>query len=80
MQVQVARWGDSLGLRIPEEVAREAGLTEGMRVELIAEEGRVVISRPMPRYQLQELLEGTTPEEMHAAFDWGPDVGREIVQ
>jgi antitoxin MazE len=79
MRVQVARWGNSLGLRIPKEVAREAGLAEGMRVEVAAEDGRVVISRTRPRYRLEELLEGMTPEDMHAAFDWGPDLGREFV-
>jgi len=79
MRVQVARWGNSLGLRIPKEVARAAGLAEGMRVEVAAEDGRVVISPDRPRYRLEELLEGMTPEDMHAAFDWGPEVGREIV-
>ena len=79
MQVQLARWGNSLGLRIPKEVAHHAGLAEGMRVEVAAEDGRVVISPARPRYRLETLLEGMTPEDMHAAFDWGPDVGREIV-
>jgi antitoxin MazE len=79
MQVQVARWGNSLGLHIPKEVAREAGLAEGMRVEVAARDGRVVISRTQSRYRLEELLEGMTPEDMHGAFDWGPDIGREIV-
>jgi antitoxin MazE len=50
-----------------------------MRVEVAAEDGRVVISPIRPRYPLEALLEGMTPEDIHAAFDWGPDVGREIV-
>jgi antitoxin MazE len=79
MRVQVARWGNSLGLRIPKEIAREAGLSVGMRVEVAAEDGRIVISPDRPRYRLEALLEGMTPEDMHAAFDWGPEVGREIV-
>jgi antitoxin MazE len=33
-----------------------------------------------PRDTLDELLVGVTPEAMHAAFDWGPDRGRETVE
>ena len=37
MQVQVSRWGNSLGLRIPKDVASRAGLREGARVEVETE-------------------------------------------
>jgi antitoxin MazE len=79
MQVRLARWGNSLGLRIPKEVAAQAGLRAGIRVELAAEADRIVIKPARPRYVLAELLEGVTPEAMREAFDWGPDRGREIV-
>jgi antitoxin MazE len=80
MQVNVARWGNSLGLRIPKDVAEQAGLRAGCRVEIAAEDGRIVISPARPRYVLSDLLEGMTPEAMREAFDWGPDRGREIVE
>lgn len=32
------------------------------------------------RFKLEELLIGMTPEAMRDAFDWGPDIGREIVE
>jgi antitoxin MazE len=80
MQVNVTRWGNSLGLRIPKDVADRAGLRAGCRVEIEAEDGRVVITPARPRYKLADLLDDMTPEAMHEAFDWGPDVGREIVE
>ncbi len=80
MQVQVARWGNSLGLRIPKEIARRAGLREGARVDVEAEGDRIIISPARPRYVLADLLRGMTPEAMRQAFDWGPDKGREIVE
>jgi len=80
MQVSITRWGNSLGLRIPRHVAEQAGLRAGARVEIIAEDGRVVISAARPRYVLADLLNDMTPEGMHEAFDWGPDIGREIVE
>jgi antitoxin MazE len=79
MKVQVARWGNSLGLRIPKDVAQKVGLHAGSRVEVEAEDGRVIISPARPRYALADLLRGMTPEAMHDAFDWGPDRGREAV-
>ena len=82
MQVQVARWGNSLGLRIPKDIALRAGLREGARVEVEveAEGDRIIISPARPRYVLADLLKGMTPEAMREAFDWGPDEGREIVE
>jgi antitoxin MazE len=79
MQVQVARWGNSLGVRIPKQIAERAGLREGARVEIEADADRIVITRARRRYQLAELLQGMTPGAMREAFDWGPDRGREII-
>ena len=80
MQVSVARWGNSLGLRIPKDIAEQAGLHAGSRVEVMAENGRVVVSPARPKYVLVDLLKDMTPDAMREAFDWGPDVGREIVE
>jgi len=80
MQVQVARWGNSLGLRIPKDIAGRAGLCEGARVEVEAEGDRIIITPARRRYVLADLLKGMTPEAMREAFDWGPDKGREIVE
>ena len=80
MQVQVSRWGNSLGLRLPKELAALLGIGEGSRVDVSEDRGRIVISVDRPVYTLEELLVGMTPEAMHEAFDWGEDVGRERVE
>ena len=80
MQVQLTRWGNSLGLRVPKDIAAKLGLKEGARVDIAAEDGRIVISLERPTYALTELLVGMTPAAMHEAFDWGPDAGREAVE
>jgi len=44
-------------------------------------EGDRIIASPARRlYALADLLNGMTPDEMRAAFDWGPDKGREQVE
>ncbi len=80
MQVVLARWGNSLGLRIPKDVAVRVGLREGARVEVDAEGNRIVITPARPHYVLADLLRGMTPEAMRDAFDWGPVRGREIAE
>ncbi|MFI5021651.1 MAG: AbrB/MazE/SpoVT family DNA-binding domain-containing protein [Alphaproteobacteria bacterium] len=80
MQAQITRWGNSLGIRIPKELALRIGLKEGARVDLTAKGGQIVISAVRPLYTLDELLVGMTPEAMHEAFDWGPAVGHEVVE
>ncbi|HVC53522.1 MAG TPA: AbrB/MazE/SpoVT family DNA-binding domain-containing protein [Stellaceae bacterium] len=80
MQVQVTRWGNSLGLRIPKHIAAQVGLHEGSRVDIEAEGDRVVVSPARTRYVLADLLKGMTPEAMREAFDWGPEKGREVVE
>ena len=49
MQVRVARWGNSLGLRIPIDIAQRAGLREGARVDVEVEGAcRTQAARPAP--------------------------------
>jgi len=80
MQSQLARWGNSLGVRIPKSVAGEAGLKEGSRVDIAIKAGRIVISPARPRYALTDLLRGMTPKAMREAFEWGRDAGREAIE
>jgi len=79
----VGRWGKSLAVRIPGEIADAAGLIEGERVQIETQDAAIVIRRAPARFTLEELFRGKTPEEWRAlyadAYDWGPDVGREIV-
>jgi antitoxin MazE len=79
VEARIAKWGNSLGVRTPKDLAGRLGLAEGTRVEIEAEGDRVIISQCRPRYSLKELLVGMTPKAMHKAFEWGPDVGRESI-
>ena len=48
-EVTVGRWGKSLAVRVPMEIAQASGLSEGERVELEAQDGNIVIRRPAAR-------------------------------
>lgn len=79
MQVVISKWGNSLGLRLPRALTAEIGVSEGQKVEIRAEAGRLVVEPVRKTYSLEQMMENVTPEAMREAWDWGDDVGREIV-
>jgi antitoxin MazE len=83
-RVTVGKWGKNLAIRLPAEIVKAVGLSDGEHVEVDTHDGRIVIRRAVPQFTLEELFQGKTAEEWRTAyggaFDWGPDVGREIVE
>ena len=77
MQVQVSKWGNSLGVRLPKALAAQVGVADGQRVEVSVEGGRLVITPVKGGYCLADLLANMSPDAMRSAFDWGEDRGRE---
>lgn len=84
MRVHLAKWGNSLGLRVPRDVARRLDLSEGSEVDLETDAaGRVILTPARPRYTLDELLaQGKSKGKRDPADkDWvaGRPVGRELL-
>jgi antitoxin MazE len=78
MNITVNKCCNSLGLRIPQPLANEVGLTAGTKVSMQVVGDRIVISPLQKKYTLDELLEGVTPELIGGEYDWGEPVGREV--
>jgi antitoxin MazE len=53
--MQIAKWGNSLAVRLPAELVRELGLQEGDQIDLVKDDG-VIRVRRQPR--ADEVLEG----------------------
>jgi antitoxin MazE len=74
----VAKWGNSLAVRIPQHLAREIGLSDGTEVEIVTIDGNLTIKpRRQKQYTLDELVAGITPTNRHAEIDTGLSVGEE---
>ena len=79
MRATVKKWGNSLAVRIPHGLAEEAGIEEGSEVALSLDGGDIRLSpRRSPAYRLEDLVEGITPDNLHAEVPFGPAVGGEV--
>ncbi|HLZ82920.1 MAG TPA: AbrB/MazE/SpoVT family DNA-binding domain-containing protein [Caulobacteraceae bacterium] len=54
MRASIARWGNSLAVRVPKEVAASVGLREGAAVEMTVEDDAIVLRRR--RYDIRDLV------------------------
>lgn len=79
MEVVVQKWGNSLALRIPKSFAKQIKIEHGSYVDLSAVDGKLIVT-PMEEqeYSLEQLLGGITDQNIHAEFNTGHAVGKEI--
>lgn len=63
MQTRIQKWGNSLGVRIPLQLAKQLNLHQGSPVNLGIENDCIVIHPP--KYDLDAMLNQITKENMH---------------
>ena len=77
-ETTVSRWGNSLAVRIPQRVVKEARLNEGDAVAMaVARDGSIVLRSTRRKYQLSELVSKITRKNRHGEMEWGRPVGKE---
>lgn len=78
-ETTVAKWGNSLAIRIPRGIAKQAGLDEGDCLALSCDDsGDIVLRAARPRYCLEDLVSGITKKNRHGETKWGSPKGKEI--
>ncbi len=80
MRVKFAKWGNSIGVRIPAAFAAEIGAAENTIAELSVEGRRLVLEpvTKLPVYDLDELVAKITDENRHHETSTGHAVGNEF--
>jgi antitoxin MazE len=77
-ETTISKWGNSLAVRIPLAVARQASLSEGDSVALSLDgKGGIVLRPARRRYELSELVARITPRNRHRETGWGQPQGEE---
>jgi antitoxin component of MazEF toxin-antitoxin module len=80
VKIKAQSWGNSLGIRIPAPVAREANILPGSSIELKFDRGNIVLTpvRDVPTYALADLVSKITPNNVPTTDIWGKPVGKEV--
>ncbi len=76
MRATLRKWGNSLALRIPQNLADDASLREGTELELRLTKRGIEIR---PVVTLAEMLAQVTPLNLHDEEDFGAPIGREAL-
>jgi antitoxin MazE len=83
MQVRIAKWGNSLAVRLPKAIADDLGLTEGQAVDVAIESGAVKLKPSPARVRLSDLVAEAKrlgPAAHPETVAWGGDVGAETIK
>lgn len=75
MKTRIAKWGNSLAVRLPKPLAEDLGLSPGREVELRQDGTRLTMEtarrQKIPRYRLEDLLSRIKPGQKPPSFeDW----------
>lgn len=76
MTVAIKKWGNSLALRIPKDIAQTLHIENNSTLELSIKDGVLVIE-PQNETLLESLVSRIDTDNLHAEVDTGKAVGNE---
>ena len=77
MEAVVKKWGNSLGIRIPNLIVRELSLKDGSFVD-INDKGNEIIIKPIQKNKLSEMLNLINEQNIHEEVKTTGPVGKEV--
>jgi antitoxin MazE len=77
MRVTLSKWGNSLALRVPKDIAELAGFQEGQALELTLDGKSIVLSKK--RYDIDEMVSDMAGKEWPPLELDDAPVGSEIL-
>jgi antitoxin MazE len=78
MQTTIKKWGNSLAVRLPQHIAADLRIEEGVAVELAIEDNALIVKPARKKYQLAELLKSHKKSQNHKESSWGRAKGKEV--
>lgn len=77
MSSKIKKWGNSLGVRIPKTIIKEADLDENSEVEIQHKNGNIIIIPIQKKYVLSDLLKKITKKNLHGEDEFAVE-GNEV--
>ena len=77
MEAVVKKWGNSLGIRIPNLIVRELSLKDGSFVD-INDKGNKIVIKPIQKKSLSEMLDLINEQNIHEEVKTTGPVGKEV--
>ena len=78
MKATIQKWGNSLAIRIPKNITKDTKVSEGSNIDIMVENGNIVLSPIKKEYSLKELLKKITIENIHSEISTDDQTGGEI--
>lgn len=79
MVSKVQKWGNSQGLRLPKHVLESADISVGDEVEVIAQEGQILLKKVSPsKFNLEEMMARMPRDYQVHEESFGKPLGREV--
>jgi antitoxin MazE len=81
MKARVAKWGNSLAIRLPKAALASLQVREGEPVDLVIEGDTLLIRAKRPQYSLEQLVAAMRPEDQPEMVDdaMSPPMGDEVL-
>ena len=79
MEIQFAKGGNSVALRVPSKVAEALGIAPGSVADIDLKRDKLIITPRQHAYQLDKLLAGITKKNLHQEMSLGKAVGAEVI-
>lgn len=84
MKVKVAKWGNSLGVRLPRSAIETVGVKAGSELDLTVEGDGLYLRQPRQTSaqlmaEMIAEMKRLGPENVPETVNWGPDRGSEII-
>ena len=76
MKTVVKKWGDSLGIKIPNHIVSELSLKDGSFVD-INDKGKEIIIKPVKENKLSEMVSKINEQNLHEEIETSWPVGKE---
>jgi antitoxin MazE len=76
MEAVIKKWGNSLGIRIPNLIIREMSLKDGSFVNIDGKENKIII-KPVRKSKLSEILCQINEENIHEEINATGPIGKQ---